>query len=262
VRSSGRKIPRVCCKLEKGVQPSRTATTGLAPVGRLFRNQNRDDPETRHHGACPRGAMFGCMRFTPAPRLRASHPWRSLAKHRSTGASPVVTQRCAKGTVCWFRNVVPPGQARWRPRALILQQTLNQMVDIPRLADILNHMVLDRSPTLDRVFHALAHPARRAILRQLSDREQNLSQLSAPLKMSFPAASKHVRVLERARLVRRRVVGRAHLCRLEAKPLADASDWLEDYRRIWEGTFQRLDALLDELKTQEKVARTVKGEHS
>jgi DNA-binding transcriptional ArsR family regulator len=135
------------------------------------------------------------------------------------------------------------------------------MVDIHRFADILNHMVLDRSPMLDRVFHALAHPARRAILRRLSDREQNLSELSAPLKMSFPAASKHVRVLERARLVRRRVVGRAHLCRLEAKPLADASDWLEDYRRIWEGTFQRLDALLDELKTQEKVPRTVKGEH-
>jgi DNA-binding transcriptional ArsR family regulator len=122
-------------------------------------------------------------------------------------------------------------------------------------------MVLDRSPTLDRVFHALAHPARRAILRQLSGREQNLSELSAPLKMSFPAASKHVRVLERARLVRRRVVGRVHLCRLEAKPLADASDWLEDYRRIWEGTFQRLDTLLEELKSQEKAPRTIKGEH-
>ena len=124
-------------------------------------------------------------------------------------------------------------------------------------------MVSDRSPHLDRVFHALAHPARRAILRRLSDREQNLSELSAPLKMSFPAASKHVRVLERARLVRRRVVGRTHLCRIEAKPLGDASGWLEDYRRFWEGSFQRLDALLDELQTQEKEvgARTVKGKH-
>ena len=124
-------------------------------------------------------------------------------------------------------------------------------------------MVLDRSPHLNRVFHALAHPARRAILRQLSDREQNLSELSAPLKMSFPAASKHVRVLERARLVRRRVVGRAHLCRIEAKPLADASGWLEGYRQIWESRFQRLDALLEELKTREKElgARTVKGKH-
>lgn len=113
-------------------------------------------------------------------------------------------------------------------------------------------MVIDKSPRLDRVFHALAHPARRAILRQLSGREQNLSELSAPLRMSFPAASKHVRVLERARLVRRRVVGRVHLCRIAAKPLAEANEWLEEYRRFWEGSFQRLDELLDELKAQDK----------
>jgi DNA-binding transcriptional ArsR family regulator len=113
-------------------------------------------------------------------------------------------------------------------------------------------MVQDRSPTLDRVFHALAHPVRRAMLRRLADGERNLTELAAPLRMSFPAASKHVRVLERARLVRRRVVGRMHLCRIEGKPLADASVWLESYRRIWEGNFQRLDALLDELKTKEK----------
>jgi DNA-binding transcriptional ArsR family regulator len=124
------------------------------------------------------------------------------------------------------------------------------MVDISVPVVILNHMVYDRS--LDRVFHALAHPARRAMLRRLAKGEWNLSELAAPLRMSFPAASKHVRVLERARLVRRRVVGRTHLCRIEAKPLADANDWLENYREIWEGSFQRLDSLLEELKTQEK----------
>ncbi|MBI3408659.1 MAG: helix-turn-helix transcriptional regulator [Planctomycetes bacterium] len=112
-------------------------------------------------------------------------------------------------------------------------------------------MVLDRSPRLDRVFHALAHPARRAMLRRLAVGEWNLSELAAPLRMSFPAASKHVRVLERARLVRRRVVGRTHLCRIEAKPLAEANRWLEEYRRIWEGNFERLDVLLEELKLQE-----------
>ena len=112
-------------------------------------------------------------------------------------------------------------------------------------------MVYDRSPTLDRVFHALAHPARRTMLRRLAAGERNLSELAAPLRMSFPAASKHVRVLERAKLVRRRVVGRAHFCRIEGKPLADASDWLENYRRIWESNFQRLDAVLDELKSEE-----------
>src|SRR6516164_948472 len=108
-------------------------------------------------------------------------------------------------------------------------------------------MVKDQSASLDRVFHALAHPARRAMLRSLADGERNLTELAAPLHMSFPAASKHVRVLEQARLVRRRVVGRVHLCRIEGKPLARASDWLEDYRRTWEDNFQRLDALLDEM---------------
>jgi DNA-binding transcriptional ArsR family regulator len=113
-------------------------------------------------------------------------------------------------------------------------------------------MVKDSSATLDRVFHALAHPARRVMLRRLAQGERNLSELAAPLRMSFPAASKHVRVLERARLVRRRVVGRTHLCRVEARPLADVSRWLEEYRRIWEANYQRLDALLSELKAQEK----------
>ena len=90
------------------------------------------------------------------------------------------------------------------------------------------------------------------MLRRLAAGERNLSELAAPLHMSFPAASKHVRVLERARLVRRRVVGRTHLCRIEGKPLADASGWLETYRQIWEGNFQRLDALLDELKSADE----------
>ena len=90
------------------------------------------------------------------------------------------------------------------------------------------------------------------MLRRLTEGERNLSELAAPLRMSFPAASKHVRVLERAGLVRRRVVGRAHLCRIEAKPLADAVGWLEGYRQLWEANFQRLDALLDELKTEKE----------
>lgn len=112
-------------------------------------------------------------------------------------------------------------------------------------------MVAHRTRNLDNVFHALAHPARRAMLHRLIDGERNLSELAAPLRMSFPAASKHVRVLERARLVRRRVVGRTHLCRIEGKPLAEASGWLEEYRRIWESNFQRLDELLEEMKSEE-----------
>src|ERR1043165_7922321 len=107
-------------------------------------------------------------------------------------------------------------------------------------------MVLDRSPSLDRVFHALAHPARRSILRRFSSGEQNLSELFAPLKMSFPAASKHVRVLERAKLVRRRVVGRTHRCRIEGRPLADAEEWLEGSPKAREANYDRLRSLPQE----------------
>jgi DNA-binding transcriptional ArsR family regulator len=109
-------------------------------------------------------------------------------------------------------------------------------------------MVSSKSPILDRVFHALAHPARRNILHQLSDRERSLSELATPLKMSFPAASKHVQVLERAALVRRRIVGRTHLCRLHAAPLKRAATWMEAYRRQWEAKFEVLDDLLVEMQ--------------
>src|SRR5262249_50733847 len=114
---------------------------------------------------------------------------------------------------------------------------------------ILNRMVQYRSPNLDRVFHALAHPARRAMLGRLAQGEWNLSELAAPLRMSFPAASKHVRVLERARLVRRRIVGETHFWRIEPKPLAEANEFLEEYRRFWESSFERLDDLLEEMKS-------------
>ncbi len=115
-------------------------------------------------------------------------------------------------------------------------------------------VVLDRSPRLDSVFHALAHPARREIVRQLSIGERNLSELASPLKMTFPAATKHVRVLEKARLVRRRVVGRQHLCRLHAAPLKDATLWTEQFRRNWEARFEILDSLLAEMKSDEMKA--------
>lgn len=125
---------------------------------------------------------------------------------------------------------------------------------MPAAGHILNHMAADTAHPLDLVFHALAHPARRAILRQLTDAERNLSELAAPLKMTFQAASKHVKVLERARLVRRRVVGREHLCRLDAAPLKEVAEWAEGYRAIWDSNFQRLDALLDEMQEPRRGA--------
>lgn len=111
---------------------------------------------------------------------------------------------------------------------------------------------IDRSPRLDLVFHALAHPARRAIVRQLSLGERNLSELAEPLKMTFPAATKHVRVLEGAKLVRRRIVGREHLCRLHAEPLKEAMQWTESFREHWEARFAALDSVLDEMQLEEQ----------
>ena len=108
----------------------------------------------------------------------------------------------------------------------------------------------DRSQSLDLVFHALAHPARRAIVRQLTAGERNLSELASPLKMTFPAATKHVRVLEEAKLVRRRIVGREHLCRLQAAPLKQAMQWTESFRAHWEARFDALDTVLDDMKKE------------
>jgi DNA-binding transcriptional ArsR family regulator len=113
-------------------------------------------------------------------------------------------------------------------------------------------MVSDKAATLDQVFRALAHPSRRKMLRALASGERNLSELAAPFRMTFPAASKHVRVLERAKLVRRRVVGRDHICRINASPLREATEWTEGFRRLWEARFDALDSYLTELQRKEK----------
>jgi DNA-binding transcriptional ArsR family regulator len=105
---------------------------------------------------------------------------------------------------------------------------------------------------LDATFAALADPTRRAILARLASGEASVTELAAPFAMSQPAISKHLKVLERAGLISRGRDAQRRPCRLEARPLAEATEWLETYRRFWEGSFQRLDALLDELKTREK----------
>ena len=105
---------------------------------------------------------------------------------------------------------------------------------------------------LSSTFGALADPTRRAILARLASGEASVTELAEPFEMSLPAISKHLKVLERAGLISRGRDAQRRPCRIEAKPLAEADDWLEEYRRIWEENFQRLDALLDELKTQEK----------
>ena len=102
---------------------------------------------------------------------------------------------------------------------------------------------------LDATFAALADPTRRAILARLALGEASVTELAEPFEMSQPAISKHLKVLESAGLISRGRDAQRRPCRLEAAPLAQATDWLEKYRRFWEATFQRLDALLEELPT-------------
>jgi DNA-binding transcriptional ArsR family regulator len=99
---------------------------------------------------------------------------------------------------------------------------------------------------LDRVFRALGDRTRRGILNRLAQGPASISDLAEPFDMSLPAVSKHLRVLERAGLVRRRIDGRVHRCSLSALPLEDAQRWVMRYRRFWEETLESLSDYLDE----------------
>ena len=103
--------------------------------------------------------------------------------------------------------------------------------------------------TLDATFAALADPTRRAILARLASGEASVNELAAPFEMTQPAISKHLRVLERAGLISQGRDAQRRPRRLEAKPLAQASAWLERYREFWEERFQHLDALLVEMQS-------------
>lgn len=110
-----------------------------------------------------------------------------------------------------------------------------------------------RGPSpLDLVFAALADPTRRAILARLARSDAAVTDLAKPFAMTQPAISKHLKVLERAGLISRGRDAQRRPRHLQAKPLAQATEWLEGYRRFWEGRFQHLDALLHEIKTLKK----------
>jgi DNA-binding transcriptional ArsR family regulator len=109
-----------------------------------------------------------------------------------------------------------------------------------------------KAADLNATFAALADPTRRAILARLASGHATVMELAAPFEMSQPAISKHLNVLERAGLIARGRDAQRRPCRLEAKPLAAANRWIEQYRQQWEEQFQRLDGLLDEMKTEKK----------
>ncbi len=118
-------------------------------------------------------------------------------------------------------------------------------------------MVKYPSNTLNRTFAALADPTRRRILAHLARGDKCVTHLARPYAMSLPAVSKHLRVLEKAGLLRRRRYGRVHEMRLEAKPLKEAAQWVEEYRKFWEGSLDRLAAYLE--KTSKVAGKKGKG---
>lgn len=113
-------------------------------------------------------------------------------------------------------------------------------------------MVEHHSDRLDAVFHALADPTRRAMLRSLAQSEQSVTELAAPFDISLAGASKHIKVLERAGLVARTVQGRVHRCRLDARPMHAGIEWMRHYEQFWKS---RLDVLEGLLQAQDRASR-------
>ena len=118
--------------------------------------------------------------------------------------------------------------------------------------------MVEQPKRLDTVFHALGDATRRRMLRELADGERTVGQLAAPFAISLAAASKHIKALENAGLIRREVLGRTHLCRLEPGPLASAHAWLAFYERFWS---ERLDALERLLREEDaRKSQTPEGD--
>ena len=115
-----------------------------------------------------------------------------------------------------------------------------------------------RAERLDATFAALSDPTRRAILARLASGDASVLELAEPFDMSQPAISKHLKVLERAGLVSRGRDAQRRPCRLEAKPLEEANEWLEKYRRYWEQNFERLDGLLEGMKALQRITKPSK----
>ncbi|MBT3239442.1 MAG: winged helix-turn-helix transcriptional regulator [Chloroflexi bacterium] len=113
-------------------------------------------------------------------------------------------------------------------------------------------MTENTTDTLSRTFHALADPTRRQILAQLADGALSVTQLSEPFEMTQPAVSKHLKVLEKAGLIIRSREAQWRPAKLQAAPLREAADWVEQYRKNWEESFDRLDAYLKTIQKEEQ----------
>jgi DNA-binding transcriptional ArsR family regulator len=114
-------------------------------------------------------------------------------------------------------------------------------------------MVKYKKAALDATFAALADPIRRGILERLAEGEASAGELAKPYKVTLPAISRHLRVLENAGLLARRKTGRVHRCRLNANPMRQAAQWITQYRRFWEQQFDALERYLEETQEKEKA---------
>jgi DNA-binding transcriptional ArsR family regulator len=124
-------------------------------------------------------------------------------------------------------------------------------------------MVELQTPQMNSVFHALGDATRRQMLRDLAAGERTVSELAGPFAMSLAAASKHIKVLEGAGLIRREVRGRTHVCRLDPGPLASAHEWLSFYERFWNSRLDMLEQLLrdeDVVKSKTRKSKPRKGD--
>jgi DNA-binding transcriptional ArsR family regulator len=122
-------------------------------------------------------------------------------------------------------------------------------------------MVELQTPLLDSIFHALGDATRRRMLRELASGERTVSQLAEPFAMSLAAASKHIKALENAGLIRREVRGRTHLCRLDPGPLASAHEWLSFYEGFWTDRLDGLERLLRMEDARKSPTRKEGGDH-
>ena len=120
-------------------------------------------------------------------------------------------------------------------------------------------MVEQKTAQLDSVFHALGDATRRRMLRELAKEERTVGELAQPFAISLAAASKHIKALENAGLIRREVRGRTHMCRLAPGPLATAHEWLGFYERFWTDRLDVLDRLLREEDARKSLAPPKKG---
>ena len=116
-------------------------------------------------------------------------------------------------------------------------------------------MVDKSNERLDAVFHALADPTRRAMLRELAGRPHTVSELAAPFTISLAGASKHIQVLQRAGLIAREVQGRVHTCRLEPAPMHEGVEWMRHYERFWTQRLDGLEALLKAEDAKQKASK-------